>query len=149
MLNIRTLQYNKVYFYNIAMRETSKFNLWAKYFMDESNRECFGNATKSAIKAYGYTSPKQYHLASVTGSKNMRKYENLAMITCDMEGFSFAELLKIGIKKMLDGNYNDWERFMSRIGYSSERPESQFNTQVNFNLGDAIAASRKERELPA
>ena len=99
------------------MRETIKFNLWAKHFSNKTDRLCYGNATQSAIKAYGYDVPRQYHLASVVGSKNMRKYEYLASDFCETEGFGFGALLKIGIKKMIEGSYYDWEDFMVLIGY--------------------------------
>lgn len=133
------------------MRETLKFNRWANYYSDPKQKDTYGNATKSAIKAYGYTSPSQYHLASVTGSKNMRKYENIALVMCEQEGFGYKELLRIGIKKMIDGSFSDWERFMIRIGYFTEHPVIQQNTQNNFhfgNLGEAIAQARRERGLP-
>lgn len=133
------------------MRETRKFNLWVKYFTDPNEKDTYGNATKSAVRAYGYTSPDKYHLASVTGSKNMRKYEFLASTICDQEGFTFKELMKIGIKKMLDGDFNNWERFMIRLGYFSEHPNNQINIQnsIGFpiNLCKAISVSRKARGL--
>ncbi|OHD82123.1 MAG: hypothetical protein A2355_07965 [Spirochaetes bacterium RIFOXYB1_FULL_32_8] len=136
------------------MRETIKFNLWAKYFSDKTDRLCYGNGTQSAIKAYGYDIPRQYHLASVVGSKNMRKYESLASMICEQEGFSFSELMKIGLKKMLDGNFKDWEQMMVRLGYFvPEKQLTTVNTQVatyDFsNLASDIAKSRKERGLPS
>lgn len=75
------------------------------------------NATQSAIAAYGYVSPKQYHLASVTGSKNMRKYELLAPAYADMMGYGFGVLMKIGIEKALKGKFKDWDTLMVRLGY--------------------------------
>lgn len=133
------------------MRETHKFNLWVKYFTDPKDRECHGNATKSAIKAYGYTSPDKYDLASVTGSKNIRKYKYLATMTLDMMGFGYAELLKILLKKAIDGNYTDFERFMTCLGYFPEKTGPQVAIQNNFNfdnLGTEINKDRKARDLP-
>lgn len=133
------------------MRETIKFNLWTKYFSDKTDRLCYGNATQSAIKAYKYDVPRQYHLASVVGSKNMRKYEFLASMICDQEGFGFGELMKIGLKKMLDGNFKDWEQMMVRLGYFVPEKQMILNSQVNTydfsNLARDIAKSRKERGL--
>lgn len=135
----------------VQFRETQKFNLWAKYFTDKNDRDCYLNATKSAIKAYGYSSPGQYHLASVTGSKNMRKYEFLASSTLDMMGFGFGDLLKIGIKKVLEGSYKDWDAFMERVGYFEEKGKIQQNNhfnQFNFeNIQEAIIQARTERGL--
>ena len=135
------------------MRETPKFNLWVKYFTDPSDRECHGNATRSAIKAYGYTSPDKYNLAALTGSKNIRKYKYLATTTLDMMGFGYAELLKILMKKAIEGSFSDFERFMVRIGYFPENPDTQINIQQNnFNVDDfirrGIEKSCKERGLP-
>lgn len=133
-------------------RETAKFNLWAKYFTDTSNKETWGNATQSAIIAYRYSSPEQYHLASITGSKNMRKYELLATSILDTIGFSFGELLKIGLKKMLNGTYKDWDTLMERLGYFKSKDALQQYNQFNqFNmetLREDIIRSRKERGLP-
>ncbi len=132
-------------------RETKKFNLWAKYFTDQNNKNTWGNATQSAIVAYGYNSPQQYHLASITGSKNMRKYEFLATSMLDRIGFSFGELLKIGIKKVLDGTYKDWESLMERLGYfEGLYPLQQYNQFNQFNFEDirkGIIQSREERGL--
>ena len=81
----------------------------------------------------------------------MRKYEFLAVSVLDGLGFSFGELLKIGIKKVLDGNYKDWESFMQKIGNFEEKDTIQQNTlfnQFNFeDIGSAIAHSRRERGL--
>ena len=81
----------------------------------------------------------------------MRKYELLAPSMLDKIGFSFGELLKIGVKKMLDGNYKDWDALMERLGYFEGKDAIQQNNQYNqFNfeeIGQAIAQSRKERGL--
>jgi len=132
-------------------RETKKYNLWARYFTDDNNKKTWGNATQSAIAAYGYGTPGQYHLASITGSKNMRKYEFLATSMLDKIGFSFGELLKIGVKKVLDGTYKDWESLMERLGYFegkySPQQLNQFNQFNIENLSQDIARSREERGL--
>lgn len=125
-----------------------KFNLWAKYFTDENNKNTWGNATQSAIMAYGYSSSKQYHLASITGSKNMRKYESLATSMLDKMGFGFGELLKIGVKKVLDGTYKDWDSLMERLGYFEGKDTIQQYNQFNFtDICEGIAQSRKDRGL--
>ena len=141
------MRQQKITFY----KETVRYNLWAKYFTDVNHKDTWGNATQSAIKAYGYDSPDRYHLASVTGSKNMRKYEYLAVGIADMMGFGFGQLMKIGIKKALDGSYKDWDSLMVRLGYFEvKEPPHQYNqfNQFNFkDIGEAIAQSRKERGL--
>lgn len=135
------------------MRETIKSKLWVKYFTDKSSPETFGNSTKSAIKAYGYDKPEQYHLASITGSNNMRKYEHCAQMICDLEGFGYAELVKIMLGKAIKGSYDDMERFMTFLGYLPDKPATQINIQQNhFDFNDirkAIEKSSKERGLPS
>lgn len=134
-----------------TFRETRKYNLWVKYFTDQKNKKTWLNATQSAIEAYGYTKPEQYHLASTTGSKNMRKYEFLAVSTLDMMGFGFGDLLKIGLKKAMEGSFKDWDAFMVRLGYFNEKESKVQQIQINkfefSNLQEAIALSRKERGL--
>lgn len=136
---------------NIQYRETQKFDLWCSYFFDESNKTCHLNATQSALLAYNYDPDTQYHLASVVGSKNMRKYDILSRITTEKLGYSFMTLMEIGIKKAINGKYIDWEKFMVRIGYFEADLKTQFNqyNQFNFdNLRASIIQSRQERGLP-
>jgi len=58
--------------------------------------------------------------------------------------------MKIGMTKMVNGSYDDWEKFMKRLGYfeDDKNPQGGTYTQVNVNLGDAISQARKERGLP-
>lgn len=127
-------------------RETAKFNLWVKYFTDRSNKETYLNATQSALKAYSSTS---YSLAGVIGHKNIKKYNNLCVVTLDMEGYGLGELMKIGLAKVIKGSYQDWDKFMERLRYFE--PEKSLNaTQNNYdfsNLGSEILKSRIERGL--
>lgn len=134
---------------NKNYRETKKFNLWCIYFFDSTNKTTHLNATQSAIQAYGYKNDKQYHLASVTGSKNMRKYEGLGVAITDQHGLSFGELMKIGIEKMKKGTYSDWEKFMIKLGYFPEKaPILEQNNVFNFlHLKEAITRTREERGL--
>lgn len=106
---------------NKKYRETQKFNSWVNYFMDEKNRVTHLNATQAAIKAYNYDPARQYDLAAVVGSKNIRKYKYLALGTLDLMGFGFGEFMRIAIQKVLKGSYSDWDKLMVRIGYFEER----------------------------
>jgi hypothetical protein len=133
-------------------RETKKFNTWVKYFIDKSNAKTFLNATQSALAAYGYESKSQYHLASVTGSKNMRKYEYLGSTAMDALGVTFQELMKIGIDKMKQGKYQDWEHFMKLAGYFPNEYQIKQNIQVQqqydfSNLATDLVGSRRTRGL--
>jgi hypothetical protein len=94
--------------------QTPKFEKWLSLYADNSNAITFSNATQSALIAYNTTNQ---NMAAVIGSKNIRKYKMLASMVAEKEGFDFATLIKVGIKKVLEGNYNDWEKFMKQIGY--------------------------------
>jgi len=131
-------------------RESLKYNLWVKHFLDIRNTATFGNATQSAIVAYKLDPVKQYSSAGTMGKENYKKLQNMNSTLMDQLGYSFGELMKIGMKKMLDGSYDDWEKFMKRLGYfdkEGDQPPGNY-TQVNVNLGDAISQARKERGLP-
>ncbi len=99
-------------------RETTKFDLWVKYFTDPNNKETHLNATQSALKAYNSTS---YSLAGVIGHNNIKKYKTLRLMIADMEGFGIGELIKIGIAKALKGSYRDWDKLMVWLGYFEDR----------------------------
>lgn len=132
-------------------RETIKYNLWVKYFLDPTNSETFGNATRSAILAYKYDPVKQYDVAAQIGSRNIKKVQSLSSVILEKLGYTFAEMMKIGMAKVINGSYSDWEKFMERLGVfekdGSNQPPGNF-TQVNVNLNDAIEADRKARGLP-
>jgi len=83
-------------------------------YADNCNAITFSNATQSALIAYNTTNQ---NLAAVKGSNNIRKLKILASMVAEKECFNFATLIKVGIKKVLEGNYNDWEKFMKQIGY--------------------------------
>jgi len=99
----------------INYRETSKFNSWVEQYTN--NPQTRGNATKSAIIAYNYDPIRQYNLASVVGSKNIRKYKILAITYLDLQGLGFGYLMKIGIEKMIEGDFDDWLNMMDLLGY--------------------------------
>lgn len=98
--------------------ETMRFTIWLRKFTNPKSPS-FGNATQSAIEAYNYDSVDQYKLATVTGVRNRKKADEMGLVVglLDRMGFGLADLLKIGMKKVLEGNYQDWERMMKLIGY--------------------------------
>lgn len=96
------------------VRLTRKFDAWAKLFMDGSNPEYWGNATRCALKVYD---TDNYHSAGQIGYENLKKLEKMAFLILEEAGIGFGELMKIGLAKMLKGSYKDWEAFMERLGY--------------------------------
>ena len=108
---------------------TTKFNLWLSYFSDRSNKECFGNATKSALKAYDTNSVAS---AGVIGHENLIKLKIMKLGWLDMEGYGFGELMKIGLAKALKGSYNDWDKFMVQIGYFDDKSSKKIKNNSDF-----------------
>ena len=127
---------------------TVKFNRWAALLLDKTKKETYGNATRCALQVYN---TENYMSAATIGHENLKKLQNLRLAIADNEGFGFADLMKIGLTKMLQGDV-DWDKMMVRLGYFEPDPGNVQATQNNFNfnfanMSDAIAASRKERGL--
>ena len=129
--------------------ETQKFKDWCKYFFDRSNKETYGNATKSALSVYN---TENYWSAATIGHDNLKKLQNLRLAFADNEGFGFGDMMRIGFSKMLQGEFEDWDKMMVRLGHFEPDVKSiqpmQNNFQFNFTtMGDAIVADRKARGL--
>lgn len=127
--------------------DTMKFRDWTKYFLDIKNPETYGNATKSALRVYN---TENYSSAGVIGHENLKKLKNMSVIVTDQLGYGFADLMKIGLAKMMKGQYDDWDRMMVRLGYFEPEKKIGSIVQNNFdfsNLGAAIARDSKERGL--
>ena len=127
-----------------------KFTKWCEYFFDKNNKETYGNATQSVLRVYD---TKDYYTAGAIGYQNYKKLQNkipnIGAAIADKEGFDFAEMMKIGMAKMLKGNFDDWERMMIRLGHFEEKPKALVQ-QNNFsitNIQDAIKASREQRGI--
>ena len=112
--------------------ETVKFTIWLKKFTDTKSKT-FGNSTQSAIEAYNYDPVSQYKLATVTGVRNRKKAKEMGIVEALLEkmGFGFGDLLRIGMKKVLEGNYQDWERMMKLIGYFDNDTKIEHETKIN------------------
>lgn len=126
-------------------KETYKFKQWVQAFWDKGS-DTYGNKTRSALKAYSLNEKTQYFSASKIGQENYQKLSNLASMYADKEGFGFGDLMKIGIKKMIDGNFDDWVRFMILLGYFEKNERPQILQQ--FNFAESFKRMRKERGLP-
>ena len=131
----------------LKYNESLKFNRWAKLFTDKTNSQLYGNATRCALAVYG---SKKYTSAMVIGSQNYKKLRNLKEFILDNEGYGIADLMKIGLAKVLKGDYEDWESFMIQMGYLHPQPKVGVAIQNNFNMAElstAVAQARKERGL--
>jgi len=129
--------------------QTQKFKDWCKYFFDKANKETYGNATRSALRVYNTESVNS---ASQIGHENLRKLKDLRLSIADQEGFGLADMMKIGLTKMMSGEFSDWDKMMIRLGYFEPDPKNVQATQNNFNfnfgsMSEAIEADRKARGL--
>lgn len=102
---------------HIFLKTSKKFDKWISLYLNPESRPTYLNATQSAIVAYGYNPICQYNLASVVGSRNIRKYKVLARTELDRQGYTFAHLIEIGARKVEKGNFDDWVKFMRFLGY--------------------------------
>ncbi|GIW70191.1 MAG: hypothetical protein KatS3mg101_0938 [Patescibacteria group bacterium] len=109
---------------------TPKFKEWVRLYFDRNNKETFLNATQAAMRVYDAT----YESAQTIGWENLRKLERASAKILESMGMTFPELLKLGLKKVSEGTYSDWDKFMERLGYFDRQQEG---TTVNvgvFNL---------------
>ncbi len=95
-----------------------KFQRWAKLFMDQENKEFYGNATKCALEVYN---AKSYGSASSIGYQNFRKLQKVECFMLENKDLGVGRLLMVGVNKMLKGSYTDWENFMIRLGYFEKK----------------------------
>lgn len=128
-------------------RESVKFSRWAKLFMlktiDGKMNEAYGNATKCALATYG---TKNYASAAQIGYTNFKKLKGMTQYIVDNEGYGVGDLLKIGLAKVIDGKYEDWESFMIHMGYLQPQPKVGVAIQNNFNMADLQQEVQKARE---
>jgi len=131
----------------IIETQGKKFKNWCAYFLDPQS-ESYGNATKSALKAY---KTKKYFNAGAIGHQNYKKLQNMGMTFSEVEGISVQEWYKIAASKALKGSYEQTIDFMREIGIlekPSNVPANQLNQQFNFgDLAESFAQARKERGL--
>lgn len=125
-----------------------KFKHWVELFTDKSNPKLYGNKTQCALIAYDTT---KYDSASSIGYQNFRKLQFLASEVLEKEGFGFAELMKIGMAKVIAGSFADWDKMMERCGYFQPKDKVGIeigNTYNIANMHDDIIKARRERGLP-
>lgn len=125
----------------------TKFKKWCAYFLDPQS-ETYGNATKSALKAY---KTKKYHSAGQIGHENLKKLENFGIGFLEQEGITVKDWFKVLAKKAMEGSYNETADFMERFGLVQPKqnvPQNQINQQFNLgNIAEAFSQARKERGI--
>lgn len=126
---------------------TEKFKDWCALYFDKTKPETYGNATQCALAVYD---TGNYWSAARIGGENSKKLKNIAVSILENEGFGFADLMKIGVKKMMEGSFSDWKAFMEMLGYFNPKDYGNQQTENTFdfnNLNVAIMEARKARGL--
>lgn len=137
-------------------RNTKKFKDWCKYFFDNNNSTTYGNKTQAALKAYKLDPKTKYNIASCIGYQNYIKLQKITSAVgaeiLEKKGIGIAELMELGLKKVKEGTYKDWEAFMKTLGYFKENEQKVINinsfNQNNLSLEESIIQSRRQRNLP-
>lgn len=125
---------------------TPKFNDWYLYYTNhkhyvlikEEQKETYGNATLSAIKAYSLDPIKQYHVGSNIGHQNFRKCENLALEIAGKNGWTYETFLRHGWLNMLKTENPAWfDRMGAILGFHTPAPTVQVQNNTQINVGEA------------
>jgi hypothetical protein len=138
-----------------SYRLTPKFEAWRRMYMDSSNKETFGNATRSALKAYNLDSQTQYGSAGVIGHENLKRLNNLRMIVreyLEENGFTLPVLINHALQKMADPrvlNPHWWKEIMKLAGYIDEKPTVaiQNNLQINDKAQTQQISPEEQKQL--
>jgi hypothetical protein len=122
-------------------RITPKYNDWLKYYTDKNEKETYGNATKSAIKAYNLDPVRQYVVARRIGSDNITKHHSLAREFLEEEGYSLQYMMAFGLKKMHQAETPGWwkaimeySQFVDTKGSEAKTVNIQNNVQNNVTV---------------
>lgn len=95
--------------------ESPKFKLWLNYFLDQNNKETYGNAGRSALHAYNTTNLSS---AYVIGSENLRKLKTLSSMYLEEKGYGLGKLLDIALSNLeKTQDIRWWDRIMKMCGY--------------------------------
>lgn len=102
---------------NKRFLDSPKFQEWYRLFTDRTNKETFGNATRSALIAYNLDEKEQYWSGATIGKENAKKLQNVAFEILSRKGVTHATMLDIGFNKMLkSSNFDSWFMFMEMLG---------------------------------
>ncbi|QQS21118.1 MAG: hypothetical protein IPL87_01135 [Candidatus Moraniibacteriota bacterium] len=132
----------------LMQAQSEKFKLWTSLFLDKSNKAYFGNRVRCALAVYD---TDDYATAAKIGSQNYKKLQLLNNAVLEADGFGILEAMRLGRKKVEEGDYDDYDRFMERLGIFEPKPMEKKLELVNTfdftKLGEMILKSRRERGL--
>jgi hypothetical protein len=120
-------------------RLTPKFESWRQLYLDKNNKETFGNATQSALKAYNLDPNTQYGAARVIGHENLTKLNNLRLTVreyLEENGFTLPVLINHAIQMMVNPKVITplwWREIMKLAGYIIEKPTVAVQNNLNVN----------------
>lgn len=117
------------------LRLSPKHELFVRYYIDPSNKDTYGNATQSAIKAYNLDPVKQYNYARIQGHKLATKYNDVGRAYLESKGLTFIKMIDIAAMRVATTNNAKWWDIVATIGdyKKDEKPlvEVHNNTQIN------------------
>lgn len=107
---------------------TEKYRRWEQCFFDKKDKETYGNATQSVIKAYNLDPVTQYDTARLMGSENLAKHNNIIKGFYEAEGITPAKMYQILFNKMLSARTPD---LWYAIAESMEIPTPNYKPVTN------------------
>lgn len=92
--------------------------------------KCNGNATKAAMKTFGYDNR---FVAATVGSRYMKKTKELARLYMEGKGVTYGKMLEVAINKMQVSKSPEWwDRLMKLAGYEDFISKSKGGVAVNI-----------------
>lgn len=123
---------------------TPKFEAWMDYYNDPKEKDTFGNATQSAIKAYKLDPVKQYDVARRIGSSNVAKRSVVAKDYAERHGLSFNKYVGFAIKQMMETKKETWWDRVGEITDMKGAAQSQSGTTINNTQINVRVDSQKD-----
>lgn len=130
-------------------RLTPKFNVWQQLYLDQANKETFGNGTQAAIIAYKLNPQTQYGSAKVIAHENITKLNRLRLTVrqyLDNNGFTLPVLINHALEKMASPKITSdhwWKNLLVLAGYIDPKQQVTIN---NTNNAQATARAEATRQ---
>lgn len=86
---------------SLENQQKLKLDKFSALYLDPKS-ETYGNATRSAIKAFGYKDPEEYNAARFAGTYYLAKLQNVINAVLEDQNATIPYLVKFALKEMLD-----------------------------------------------
>lgn len=127
------------------MRIHPKLALWAKYFLDRTNKDTYGNRTQSAIKAYNLDPIEQYASAGVMGSENFKKLRIVTNLYLEQNGMTTAKVIDLIVAHAVAKGGKALEMLASIMNiYDPKMILVSQQTNITVNNGDVTKEEAKK-----